>query len=161
MGKTSMIHLSMDMTYPLQNWCLLQFSWKCDGYESKYCSLLIVLTKIASTKVLIFVLALAVALAIASDQVTGWHAASQTIEMTVWHISVVGCVWEDEVLGSGHRTQLACPAQEMGNQVKQLNTSHHCGVFPNCLYDHWAGLRLDRSTFYWIENVNNQPVSSL
>ena len=30
------------------------------------------------------------------------------------------------MLGSGHRTQLACPAQEMGNQVKQLNTSNHC-----------------------------------
>ena len=35
-------------------------------------------------------------------------------------------VWEDAVLGSEHRRQLACPEQEMGNQVKQLNTSHHC-----------------------------------
>ena len=51
---------------PLQNWCLLQFSWKCDGFESKYCSALIVLAEIASAKVLIFVLALALALAIAS-----------------------------------------------------------------------------------------------
>ena len=50
----------------LQNWCLLQFSWKCDGFESKYCSALIVLAEIASAKVLIFVLALAVALAVAS-----------------------------------------------------------------------------------------------
>ena len=50
----------------LQNWCFLQFSWKCDGFESKYCSALIVLAEIASAKVLIFVLALAVALAIAS-----------------------------------------------------------------------------------------------
>ena len=49
-----------------QNWCLLQFSWKCDGFESKYCSPLIVLAEIASAKVLIFVLALAVALAVAS-----------------------------------------------------------------------------------------------
>ena len=39
---------------PLQNWCLLQFLWKCDGFESKYCSALIVLAKIASAKVLIF-----------------------------------------------------------------------------------------------------------
>ena len=34
MGKTS-----------LQNWCLLQFSWKCDGFESKYCSALIVTSR--------------------------------------------------------------------------------------------------------------------
>ena len=29
----------------LQNWCLLQFSWKCDGFESKYCSALIVTSR--------------------------------------------------------------------------------------------------------------------
>ena len=52
---------------PLKNWCLLQFSWKCDGFESKYCGALIVLAQIASAKVLIFVLALALALAIARD----------------------------------------------------------------------------------------------
>ena len=52
--------------YLLQNWCLLQFSWKCDGFESKYCSALIVLAEMASAKVLIFVLALALALAVAS-----------------------------------------------------------------------------------------------
>ena len=44
---------------PHQNLCLLQYLWKCDGFESKYCCEL--LAKIASTKVLIFVLALAVA----------------------------------------------------------------------------------------------------
>ena len=49
----------------LQNWCLLQFSWKCDGFKSKYCNELIVLAKIASPKVLILVLALALALATA------------------------------------------------------------------------------------------------
>ena len=64
---------------PLQNWCLLQFSWKCDGFESKYCSALIVLAEIASAKVLIFVLALALALAIASatrnwDLYWPWHS---------------------------------------------------------------------------------------
>ena len=47
---------------PLQNWFLLQFSWKCDGFEPKYWSTLIVLAKIACAKVLIFVLALALAL---------------------------------------------------------------------------------------------------
>ena len=51
---------------PHKNWCLLQFSWKWDGFESKYCSALIVVAKIASAKLLIFVLALAVALATAS-----------------------------------------------------------------------------------------------
>ena len=51
---------------PLQNGCRLQFSRKCDGFKSKYCSALIVLAEIASAKVLIFVLALALALAIAS-----------------------------------------------------------------------------------------------
>ena len=51
---------------PHKNWCLLKFSWKCDGFESKYCSALIVLAKIASAKVLIFVLALALVLATAS-----------------------------------------------------------------------------------------------
>ena len=49
---------------PLQNWCFLQFSWKCDGFESKYCCALIVLAEIASAKALIFVLALALELAI-------------------------------------------------------------------------------------------------
>ena len=33
-----------------QNWCLLQFSWKYDGFESKYCNALIVLAEIASAK---------------------------------------------------------------------------------------------------------------
>ena len=51
----------------LQDWCLLQFSWKCDGVKSKYCGALIVLAEIASAKVLNFVLALAVALAFASS----------------------------------------------------------------------------------------------
>ena len=51
---------------PLQNLCLLQFSWKCEGFESKYCSAQIVLVEIAGAKVLIFVLALALALATAS-----------------------------------------------------------------------------------------------
>ena len=37
---------------------MLQFSWKCNGFGTKYCSALIVLAKIASAKVLIFVLAL-------------------------------------------------------------------------------------------------------
>ena len=33
---------------PPQNGCLLQFSWKCVGFESKCCSALIVLAEIAS-----------------------------------------------------------------------------------------------------------------
>ena len=40
--------------------------WKYNGFESKYCTPLIVLTKVARTTVLIFVLALILTLATAS-----------------------------------------------------------------------------------------------
>ena len=65
----------------LQNWCLLQFSWKCDGVESKYYCALIVLAEIVSAKVLIFVLALAVALAIASAM-RNWDLYSRHMYMS-------------------------------------------------------------------------------
>ena len=51
---------------PHQNWCLLQFSWKFDGFESNYFNALIVIAKIVSTKGLILVLAIALELPIAS-----------------------------------------------------------------------------------------------
>ena len=57
MGKISMMHLSLEIKTPtrIDACCIFM---KIDGFESKYCSALIVLAEIASAKVLIFVLAL-------------------------------------------------------------------------------------------------------
>ena len=63
MGITSMIHLSMDIEIPsrIDASCNSHENVRVSNQNTVYCGALIVLAEIASAKVLIFVLALAIA----------------------------------------------------------------------------------------------------